>query len=73
VGLLAVALLMINNVRDVETDAATGKRTLAVRVGARTYGHAYGLVMVVPFALLSPSRSSSPRRPRCSRSPPCRC
>jgi 1,4-dihydroxy-2-naphthoate polyprenyltransferase len=54
VGLLAVALLMINNVRDVETDTATGKRTLAVRLGARRYGHAYGLVMVVPFVLLVP-------------------
>jgi 1,4-dihydroxy-2-naphthoate polyprenyltransferase len=54
VGLLAVALLMINNVRDVETDTATGKRTLAVRIGARRYGHAYGLVMVVPFLLLVP-------------------
>lgn len=54
VGLLAVALLMINNVRDVDTDTATGKRTLAVRIGARRYGHAYGLVMVVPFLLLVP-------------------
>jgi 1,4-dihydroxy-2-naphthoate octaprenyltransferase len=52
VGLLAVALLMINNVRDVETDTATGKRTLAVRLGGRRYGHAYGMIMVVAFLLL---------------------
>jgi 1,4-dihydroxy-2-naphthoate polyprenyltransferase len=52
VGLLAVALLMINNVRDVETDTATGKRTLAVRLGGRRYGHAYGLIMVAPFLFL---------------------
>jgi 1,4-dihydroxy-2-naphthoate octaprenyltransferase len=52
VGLLAVALLMINNVRDVETDTATGKRTLAVRLGGRRYGHAYGLIMVVTFLFL---------------------
>ncbi len=52
VGLLAVALLMINNVRDVETDTATGKCTLAVRVGGRRYGHAYGLIMVVAFLFL---------------------
>jgi 1,4-dihydroxy-2-naphthoate octaprenyltransferase len=52
VGLLAVALLMINNVRDIDTDAATGKRTLAVRLGGRRYGHAYGLIMVVAFLLL---------------------
>lgn len=54
VGLLAVGLLMINNVRDVTTDAATGKRTLAVRVGARTYGHAFGWLLVAAFVLVVP-------------------
>ena len=54
VGLLAVGLLMINNVRDVDTDAATGKRTLAVRVGARTYGHTFGWLLIVAFVLLAP-------------------
>ena len=34
VGLLAVAILVVNNLRDVRTDARTGKRTLAVRWGA---------------------------------------
>jgi 1,4-dihydroxy-2-naphthoate polyprenyltransferase len=33
-GLPAVAILLANNVRDIQTDRATGKRTLAVRVGA---------------------------------------
>jgi 1,4-dihydroxy-2-naphthoate octaprenyltransferase len=33
VGLLACALLMVNNLRDIPTDALTGKRTLAVRIG----------------------------------------
>jgi 1,4-dihydroxy-2-naphthoate octaprenyltransferase len=35
VGLLATALLVVNNLRDVDTDAAAGKRTLAVRLGAQ--------------------------------------
>ncbi len=34
VGLLAVALLVANNLRDIPTDAASGKHTLAVRIGA---------------------------------------
>ena len=33
VGFLACALLVINNLRDIPTDAAVGKRTLAVRLG----------------------------------------
>jgi len=37
VGLLAAAILVVNNVRDLETDRRAGKRTLAVRLGrART-------------------------------------
>jgi len=37
VGLLAAAILVVNNVRDLETDRRAGKRTLAVRMGrART-------------------------------------
>ena len=33
VGLLAVALLVVNNLRDIPGDTASGKRTLAVRMG----------------------------------------
>jgi 1,4-dihydroxy-2-naphthoate polyprenyltransferase len=34
VGLPAVAILVVNNLRDIETDVVAGKRTLAVRIGA---------------------------------------
>jgi 1,4-dihydroxy-2-naphthoate octaprenyltransferase len=32
-GFLATAILVLNNLRDIETDAAAGKRTLATRIG----------------------------------------
>lgn len=35
IGLLAVAILVVNNLRDIDTDRAAGKKTLAVRFGAR--------------------------------------
>lgn len=41
VGLLAAALLEANNVRDIETDRVTGKRTLAVRLGRSNAGLLY--------------------------------
>lgn len=35
VGALITAILVVNNLRDIETDARAGKRTLAVRLGAK--------------------------------------
>jgi 1,4-dihydroxy-2-naphthoate octaprenyltransferase len=56
VGLLAVSLLVVNNLRDIPGDAVSGKRTLAVRIGdGRTRGLyvaliAVALLSVVPVA-----------------------
>jgi 1,4-dihydroxy-2-naphthoate octaprenyltransferase len=46
VGMLATALLVINNLRDVDTDAAVGKRTLATKVGDRATRVLYTVLLV---------------------------
>lgn len=51
VGLLAVALLVTNNLRDLPRDELVGKRTLAVRMGDRPTRALY--VVVVAMAFLS--------------------
>lgn len=51
IGLLACALLMANNLRDIPTDALVGKRTLAVRIGDRRARRAYAAMVVVPVLL----------------------
>ncbi|HEX5018213.1 MAG TPA: 1,4-dihydroxy-2-naphthoate polyprenyltransferase [Actinomycetes bacterium] len=66
VGLLACALLVVNNLRDIPTDAVSGKRTLAVRLGDASTRRLYvgllaaSLVVVIvaaigwtPWALLA--------------------
>jgi 1,4-dihydroxy-2-naphthoate octaprenyltransferase len=50
VGLLATALLVANNLRDIATDTESGKRTLAVRVGRWAGGWAYVACVGLPFA-----------------------
>jgi len=51
VGLLACALLVINNLRDIPTDAATGKRTLAVVAGDQRTRLLYVACALLPFAI----------------------
>jgi 1,4-dihydroxy-2-naphthoate octaprenyltransferase len=49
VGLMAVALLLVNNLRDIPGDTLSGKRTLAVRVGAPATRRLYASAVLVPF------------------------
>jgi 1,4-dihydroxy-2-naphthoate octaprenyltransferase len=48
-GLLACALLMVNNLRDIRTDTGAGKRTLAVLLGDARSRTVYVLTLLVPF------------------------
>jgi 1,4-dihydroxy-2-naphthoate octaprenyltransferase len=52
-GLLAVAILEANNIRDIATDEAAGKRTLAVRVGDRHARALYGTLVVGAFGVIA--------------------
>jgi 1,4-dihydroxy-2-naphthoate octaprenyltransferase len=49
VGLLASAILVVNNVRDLETDRRAGKRTLAVRLGRPRTRGLYAAMVYVAF------------------------
>jgi len=53
VGLLAVALLVINNLRDIPGDTESGKNTLAVRLGDRSTRNLYrGLLVAVGVGIV---------------------
>lgn len=50
VGLLAVAVLVANNTRDIETDRLAGKRTLSARIGDRPSRILFAMLVLLPFA-----------------------
>ena len=65
VGFLATAILVVNNVRDLETDRRAGKMTLAVRMGRRNAVALYqllvlGAFVVLPIALVAGESSLLP-------------
>jgi 1,4-dihydroxy-2-naphthoate octaprenyltransferase len=54
VGLLAAAILVVNNVRDIDTDRRAGKRTLAVRLGRPGARTLFSVMLLVAYAALIP-------------------
>jgi 1,4-dihydroxy-2-naphthoate octaprenyltransferase len=50
VGLLATAILTVNNLRDVESDRRAGKRTVAVRLGERATRAYYAALLALAYA-----------------------
>jgi 1,4-dihydroxy-2-naphthoate polyprenyltransferase len=51
VGLLASAILVVNNVRDLESDRRAGKRTLAVRLGRRRTRILFAVIVYLAYLL----------------------
>jgi 1,4-dihydroxy-2-naphthoate octaprenyltransferase len=49
VGFLVTAILVVNNVRDIETDQRAGKRTLAVRIGRPRTRQLYAALLAAAF------------------------
>jgi 1,4-dihydroxy-2-naphthoate polyprenyltransferase len=51
VGLLAAAILVVNNIRDIDTDRRAGKRTLAVKLGRGGARRLFGAMVVLAFVV----------------------
>jgi 1,4-dihydroxy-2-naphthoate octaprenyltransferase len=52
IGGFATAVLVVNNLRDIDTDRSAGKRTLAVRFGRRAARFEYAGLLVLGYAML---------------------
>jgi 1,4-dihydroxy-2-naphthoate octaprenyltransferase len=52
-GCTVTAILVVNNLRDIETDRHAGKRTLAVRLGAPLTRVQYTLLLLLPYVLVT--------------------
>ena len=52
-GLFATAVLLVNNIRDIATDGPAGKRTLALRIGAKPAKALFLAMIWLPFTLLT--------------------
>ena len=50
-GCLIAAILVVNNLRDIETDRAAAKRTLAVRIGSEATRREYAVLLAIAYAM----------------------
>jgi 1,4-dihydroxy-2-naphthoate octaprenyltransferase len=60
VGSIACALLVANNLRDIPTDTVSGKRTLAVVLGATRSRRLYAALVTLAFILAAVSAIATP-------------
>jgi 1,4-dihydroxy-2-naphthoate octaprenyltransferase len=51
VGLLAAAILVVNNIRDIDTDRRAGKKTLAVRLGRERTRQLFAAIVYLAYLL----------------------
>jgi len=63
VGLLASGLLMVNNVRDIDTDRRAGKRTLAVRLGRDRARILFAVTVYLAYVLVPVTWAFGPLGP----------
>ena len=63
VGLVASAILVVNNVRDLDTDRRAGKRTLAVRLGRARTRTMYAVIVYLAYLLTPVTWVFGPLRP----------
>jgi 1,4-dihydroxy-2-naphthoate octaprenyltransferase len=62
VGLLVTNILVVNNLRDLPTDRAAGKRTLAVRIGDRATRLQYAAFTGIAYVAVADLAFSEPSR-----------
>lgn len=52
IGFLVAAIMLVNNIRDIDSDSAAGKFTLATRLGVKASKQLYCVLIFLPSALL---------------------